>query len=403
VTSLQEGLAMPAAPGRRVFLHVGAPKTGTTYLQGILWRNRESLRKAGLDVVGVNRGEHYRAGNDLRDLPFDPADPGLDWTGAWDALAKAAVASRSPNVIVSDEHLASLTPAQVRRAVDSLAPREVHVVYATRNLEGLLPSEWQEYVKHRSPLSYPEWTRRVLGNAERGPGRWFWSVHDAGDVVARWSTAVDPAHVHVLTLPPPGSPKDELWRRFAAVVGVPSEAAVEFDVEENTSLGYAEAELLRRVNQALPAEFPRWHHTGLARDLLATKILAPRSPSGRPELPADLRDALRRRAERSASGLAGSGCDLVGDLASLEVPEEPRPGDPPPTDPEVLAAAVDAVAGLLVQMGRMRDDRRRWERRLRGRMDAGRVARTQARVVRVARRSPRLSRLLDRVRAARSG
>jgi hypothetical protein len=384
-------------------LHVGAPKTGTTYLQGILWRNRDRLREEGLDVVGVNRGEHYRGGNDLRDLPFEPADPGIDWTGAWDALAKAAVGSRSLNVIVSDEHLASLTPTQVKRAVTSLAPREVHVVYATRNLEGLLPSEWQEYVKHRSPLTYPEWARRVLGNARKGPGRWFWSVHDAGDVVARWSTAVEPGHVHVLTLPPPSSPKDELWQRFAAVVGVPAEAAVEFDVEDNTSLGYAETELLRRVNQALPAEFPRWHHTGLARDVLARQILAPRSPSGRPELPADLRDQLRRRARRSAKGLAGSGCDLVGDLGSLDIPEEPRPGDAPPSDEEVLAAAVDAVAGLLVQMGRMRDDRRRWERRLRDRMDAGRVARAQARVVRAARQHPRLSRLLDRVKESRSG
>ena len=35
---------------RRVLLHVGTPKTGTSHLQDVLFRNRERLLEAGVNV-----------------------------------------------------------------------------------------------------------------------------------------------------------------------------------------------------------------------------------------------------------------------------------------------------------------------------------------------------------------
>jgi len=35
-------------PAPRAVVHVGAPKTGSTYLQAVLWRNRAALRAAGV-------------------------------------------------------------------------------------------------------------------------------------------------------------------------------------------------------------------------------------------------------------------------------------------------------------------------------------------------------------------
>ena len=394
---------MADARVKRAFLHVGAPKTGTTFLQGILWRNQDALKAAGLHVVGARRRDHYMAGHDLRDLPFDPADPGLDWTGAWDALAKLAVASDVDNVIVSDEHLASLTPTQVKRAVDALAPREVHVIYAARNLAGLMPSEWQEYIKHRSTLTFDAWSRKVLGSATKGPGRWFWSVHDPVDVVDRWATGVDRARIHVMTMPPPAAGKHELWIRFAAIIGVDPDAATDFEVEGNTSLGQAETELLRRVNIALPDDFPRWHQTGLARDVLAVKVLGARSRSGRPQLPAPLYTKLIARASAAVSGLRASGCDIVGDLDDLVVPDELVAGDPPPSDAEALDAAVDAVSGLLQQMAWMRDDRQRWEDRFRRQVDSVAPSlRLRSRLVALENRNRVAGAIVGRLRAIRN-
>lgn len=350
---------------RRAFIHVGAPKTGTTYLQGILWRNRTEMRQAGLHTLGQSRGDHYRAGHDIRGVEYLPGDPRPDWAGAWDLLAKLSNSSEAQNIVISDEHLASLTPEQVTRAVRSLSPREVHVIYATRNLAKLLPSEYQEYVKHRSKLTYTDWVRKVFDSPDAGPGKWFWSVHDPVDVVNRWTTAIPLEHFHLLTMPPPGSPKDALWVRFADVVGVDPAAATDFDVAGNDSLGMAEAEVLRRVNSVLPDSFPRWHHTGLARDVLASKILGPRSRPGRPKLPDDLAEKVIVQTEANISGLKGSGVDIVGELSVLEVTEDLSLGEPKPSQEEVINAAVAGIAGLLVEMGQMRDARRNSESRIR--------------------------------------
>ena len=388
---------------RRVFLHIGAPKTGTTYLQGILWRNRQPLRNAGLHVVGDGRGDHYRAGNDIRGVEFNPDDPGPNWAGSWDLLADLAVRSEAPSTIISDEHLAALSPEQVERAVESLAPREVHVIYTTRNLGRLLPSEYQEYVKHRSQLSYKDWVTRVFSSHNKGPGRWFWLVHDPVDVVRRWTSAVTPERFHLMTLPPTGSPKDELWIRFAGVVGVDPAAATDFEVAANDSLGMAEAEVLRRVNVALPESFPRWHHSGIARDILATRILSPRSRSGRPALPEPLAREVDEQTTRNIRGVTESGCDVVGDLRVLEVTESLTEGEAEPTEAEVSDAAIDGIAGLLVEMGRMRDDRRRSEHRLRRQMrETASLLKYRAKVASLADRTAVGSALLNRYRARRS-
>ena len=93
---------------RRVFFHVGAPKTGTTYLQDLLFRHRHALEAAGVLYPARRRGDHFRAMLDLRDIPWgggyrDPAVP-----GSWDRLA-ARVRSWPGTVVISQEILAGAT------------------------------------------------------------------------------------------------------------------------------------------------------------------------------------------------------------------------------------------------------------------------------------------------------
>jgi hypothetical protein len=381
---------------------VGAPKTGTTYIQGVLWSNRAALKQAGLHVVGASRGDHYRGGHDLRGVPYDPKDPRPDWTGAWDVLARLTAESDAPSVVISDEHLAALTPEQVERAVAGLQGREVHVVYATRNLARLLPSEWQEYVKHGSQLSFNEWVQKIFNSRDKGPGKWFWSVHDPVGVIDRWSSHVPAERIHVVTLPLPGADKNELWRRFCSIVDVDPDVATEFEVAGNDSLGVAEAELLRRVNAALPDSFPVWHHRFLGRDVLATKILSPRSKGGKPQLPEAVRPLVLKRSEQAIEGVRASGVHLVGDLAEVAITEDLSAGEPMPSDGEVLDASVDAIAALLVRMGRMRDDRRKAEGRLRRQMrESAPMVRARTRLAGVADRTKLGSKALDRYRSFR--
>ena len=69
-----------------VYLHVGAPKTGTTYIQDRLALNRSHLAQHGVRYPIGLRTDMFLAALDLVDKPWG----GLlaDAKGEWDALAR---------------------------------------------------------------------------------------------------------------------------------------------------------------------------------------------------------------------------------------------------------------------------------------------------------------------------
>ena len=161
-------------------------------------------------------------------------------------------------------------------------------------------------------------------------------MHDAQDVVARWSTGVPLERIHVITMPRPDAPRDEIWRRFASVLGIDPSAATAEAEPSNTSLGPTEVEVLRLVNAALPSDFPRWHRTGVARDVLANRVLNPLSAGGRLELRDDLQAEVLARAERAHALLPTLGCDVVGEMDDLSVDATRLAGSEPPTPGEMV-------------------------------------------------------------------
>ncbi|MPY96774.1 MAG: hypothetical protein GEU97_02040 [Actinophytocola sp.] len=335
-----------------VYLHVGAPKTGTTYLQGILWKNRKELASRGVFVPGRNHVDHFRAGFDLRGVEKDPRDPRKDWQGAWGEIARKIKNSKREIAVVSDERLAACTPEEVRRAVDSLAPAEVHVIYVTRDPAGLLSAEWQEHIKHGDKRAFDAWLDNTLNPKGH---EWYWKVHGVGDVLRRWGTSVPNDRLHLLTLPRRGSDPELLWQRFCSVLGI-SPDDVDTEGRANVSLGVEGAELLRRVNEVMPDEFPRWHRIGVTREMLAHRILAPRAQKTSIGVPERLADKVDQYTEQLIVDIKNSGCDVVGDLDELNA--GPVKGGGVPDELDVTSAAVDGVAGLVVQIGKLRDELR---------------------------------------------
>ena len=80
----------------KVFLHIGLPKTATTYLQTIFWGNRETLEAQGVLMPGQERADHLWASRIVREDPqFRKANAHrqgawqriLDDTAAWEGRA----------------------------------------------------------------------------------------------------------------------------------------------------------------------------------------------------------------------------------------------------------------------------------------------------------------------------
>lgn len=346
----------PASDQPVVYFHIGAPKTGTTFLQRIMWQNRDRLADAGVLYPGESFGAHVQAAFDLRNAAFHGyRDP--DVPGAWAAFVEAARAWRG-SVIFSQELFSPATASQVDRAMDDLSFAEVHLVYTARELTRQIPAAWQEDIKNRFTPTLEEFVAalRHKDRDHQGLGRMFWRMQDASEVLQRWSRGISPDRVHLITVPQTGGDPDLLWRRFGSVVGVDPAAYDISGAFQNTSLGLAEASFLQRLNVALPDEVGWPLYNEMVKHFLAQEVLVQRDPSGRIRLPAADAQWFARRGVAQVESLRRSGYDIVGSLDDLLPPEDVGVDDDPaePAAEEQLDVAVEAIAAVLLRVSRLR-------------------------------------------------
>jgi hypothetical protein len=341
---------------RRVYLHVGAPKTGTTYLQDRLAANAKTL--AGHDVHFPTGSPlvppalfQFRAALDL--LGQDWGGPAGHAHGAWDALIRRTL-RRDGTTIISHEILAPASQGQVAKAMRDLAGAEVHVVYTARDLARQLPAAWQESIKQGRRWSY----RRFLGRVGKGK-TWFSRAFDVPRVLGTWGAGLPPDRVHVVTVPQSAETRqhgDDLWLRFCAATGIdPSWASVDSD-RSNRSLGVAETQVIRQLNRRMDRAARREStYDELIRDMLAQGELVKRTSSA-VTLPPDRYDWAEEQAERWIEWIEGSGVHVVGDVADLR-PVRP-PADERWRDPDKvkakrqLSTALDALAAMTHEAAR---------------------------------------------------
>jgi hypothetical protein len=347
-----ESRSTPGPGQPRVFLHIGEPKTGTTFLQHVMWRNRGELAARGVVLPGHHPQDHYRASQDLRGISKLASDPAGSWTGEWEILARQA--QQAPRVaVISHELFSAADEEQAGRAVRSLEPAEVHVVLTVRDMATLLPAEWQETVKHRNAKRWEDWLGDVIDREFYAADRrqwWFWRVHDTMAILGIWARYVPPERVHVITVPPPGSDSSLLWQRFAALLEVDPASVDITRARANSSLGLPEIEFLRRLNEALPGEVPDWFYMWNVKEAVAHRALASRPREGRLVLPADREDWAVKQGEALISALGEASYDVAGDLGELRPPPATEPAASPAGQPAelVLDAAVQAAAALVV-------------------------------------------------------
>lgn len=345
---------------RRLMVHIGAPKTGTTFLQAVLRANTETLRGYGFALAAEKQRDVFAATNDLVGDSGTPLTKELRDEGAWDAMATRLRSSDAPTVIYSDERLASLTRRRIARVAALGTDREIHVVYATRELGTLMPSAWQEHVKHGSDESMIEWGERILRSDPSVASRFFfWHVHDVVRVLTRWSEAVaTPERVHVIPVPRQSGGSEELWTRFAVAIGLAPELDVTTAVSRsNPALDHAQVEFLRRVNEELGDALSRPAHMRWMRDVLSKDAMGGLGHGQKARLPEHLTPDVEARAAAVIEYLASSEYDIIGDLDDL-IPSASSPGKDPTQD-QVLDAAVTAMAALLESLDKKFGSRKR--------------------------------------------
>ena len=352
---------------RRVYLHIGAPKTGTTYVQDRLSRNAKTLAQHGVHFPSrsplVSPGMfQFRAALDLLGQDWG-GDPGHA-DGNWDALVRRVRRTRG-TVIVSHEILAPAPAEAVARAKAELgAGDDLHVVYGVRDLARQLPAAWQESIKQGRKWTYRGFLRKV-----RTGKPWFYRAFDVPAVLSTWSAGLPPENVHVVTVPQSGTAgPDELWHRFCRAVSIDPAWAPEESRRTNPSLGVAEAALIRRLNKRLGRTVRRdATYDDLVRGLLAEQELAGRE-SAKLLLPPGMHEWAEAESARWVEWLEQSGVDVIGDLEDLRPLPTRRVDYTNPdkvTSKAQLAAALDALTVMTQEAARREDPEQQLTHRLR--------------------------------------
>lgn len=338
---------MPSSPP--VYLHLGLPKTGTTYLQQVLSENRPALAGQGLLYPG-SRADHFLAAQDVLDRPFHGhADERAE--GSW-REAVAEVSAWPGAALISHELFTVARPEQVATVVDAFAGRRVELIVTARDLARQLTANWQETIKNRQTMGLTEYVEQARAHVvDDGTASGFWYWQDLLGVLRTWQRHVPAERIHLVTVPPRGSDPLLLWRRFVGVLGVELPDTLVTDRSANVSLGAVETEFLRRLNVDLGDSVDWPTYRAQVKQFLAQRAL-PRFEQSGPIVPAPADQAWAAAASRDlVRALSGVPLQVHGELSDLESPDTPTPATDV-SDEAVVEVGVRAIAQLLRKIAR---------------------------------------------------
>ncbi len=327
---------------RRVFVHIGVPKTGTTYLQNRFWRNRDAARRQGLLYPGEIREAHFHAAVQLQPDRY-PHWVDSRHAHAWERLVDE-VREWPGSSLISHEVLATATAEQAAKAVHSLRFAEVHVICTVRDLGRQIPSVWQENLKNRHTATFAEFLDSIR-DRDQPQETPFWEYQDLPRILAAWGAAVPPERVHVVTSPSPVDSPQLIWQRFTSVLGIDATRLTRDLPTANNSLDAPQLEILRRLNVRLQ-DISWERYESVVKEYLAGNLLIVSSWRGTQKLPESEFDWVSEVAAEFIADIQAAGYHVVGDLCDLEPKPVATAPAVAPSDGELLGVALDTLVDI---------------------------------------------------------
>lgn len=339
---------------KKVYLHVGLPKSGTSYLQAVFAENKNRLReRAGILYPGATWADQVLATRDLLNAnPHGARESAV--AGAWQRLVDE-IHEFDGDSLVSMEWLSSAEPVHVRRLVETLAPAQVEVVVTIRDLGRTIPAAWQEFMQNWEQWTWDEFLGAVTSDTPRATpaGNMFWSQQDLGRLLVIWTEVLPPEQIHVVPVGQAGATAADLWLRFASVMSVDGTSFDTSGRGSNESLGLESAELMLRLNQVSRTGGLEWPvYNEMFKNTLAKRGLSKRKHRERRlYLPAELEPWARARTAEHLRAIEASGVSVVGDLDDLDPRFTAEHDDSPVDDAALLDAALEGLVALAKDRG----------------------------------------------------
>jgi hypothetical protein len=240
---------------KKLIIHPGFHKTGTTALQQALSEVRDELLESKFFYPHIAGTAHHRAARSVIEKTWGWKNRGGKSADAieWKKLEKKINSSKD-TAIISSEFFSEADLIQLADMAKRLSGFDVQVIFTWRPLPFMLASSYQQYLKYGLKKSYSEWLESIFdlpGEAKFTPSFWKRNLH--GDVVARWAETFGTEKVSLIAVNE--SNQTYLYETFADLAGIPKGILKEpAHMQMNRSLTFTEASLLLEINRTYPKD-----------------------------------------------------------------------------------------------------------------------------------------------------
>lgn len=226
---------------RKLFIHVGPHKTGTTLIQKILLDNQSELLKNGLfypkNYVRIFGHHHFR------DLIKDRALTNHDHDFFKDIKS---------NVLLSSEDFISFSVDDFKYLKSSFADFDINIIYSWRRSSLKMYSIWQEIVKHGKSISFFEFYHEHLAR----PGQSYMLSADLQ--VSRFVNVFGQHNVHLIDYDK-SCLDNNLLDVFFSIIGCEYKSSYldgsKNRISSNVSLNPYDTEIIRVLNSLMADKY----------------------------------------------------------------------------------------------------------------------------------------------------
>jgi hypothetical protein len=274
---------------KKVYLHVGFHKTGTTAIQESLFSHSDQLTNLGINYATNNRKANHRDAWALSERYWGWKKRGGKKTSIvqWEKRVKY-LKSQKINSVISSEFFSEINDDQLNLMANDLRDFDVEVIFTIRPLAKLLGSSYQQYLKYGIKASYEEWLEDIFHNSEKPKfSPTFWKRHRHDEVISRWAKVFGNQKIHLVVVDE--SEPDVLYDSFNKILKLPAGTLKEVKGSgSNRSLNHPEIALLLAINKAFPkdrawSDYAMFIRDGSIKNLtnqvqlaeLGTKLLTP--------------------------------------------------------------------------------------------------------------------------------
>ena len=317
---------------KRIVIHAGFFKTGTTALQSSLAANREKLLENGVLYPALSSADssrstgQHRAAWALKGRHWGWEDGGGSVTPieVWDKLA-GKLNDFEGTSLFSSEFLAELTRDDVERMSKDLKADKIEVVFTLRPLVKMLPSQYIQSLKYGMRLNYEDWLERIFnGGEDKVQWRTFWTRHDHPDVVKRWVDVFGAENVTLLVVDE--TQPNLIYETFSELLRLPNDLLK--PVEEkglNRSLTWEEICLLLEMNKKFDRTLAWGEYATMIRNGIFRNLTDVPAQDGQHKLltPQWAVDRAKELTVSNIQKLHSMGIKIIGDIdgtANADVP-----------------------------------------------------------------------------------